>query len=212
MLRPTCHFTCPQTHLSWILLLNQSWTLPPRVEDPLKHGLTISSTLFWVTFQYFAFGTGVTPMSPETLLPIASPFQVPSAPLFLSVLSPSFQPQLKSYLVWETSPRDVPFSDTWFSTVPLKFETFQKLRRGDTEGLQSSQQLPLEQSYFFLFDLQEFCFWRASHSPFWQCLSIRGWCCWWASLTSGIRLGCWLRSKTPYRWLIYKSQNADVLI
>lgn len=41
----SCHFTCPLRHLSWLLLWNQIWTLPSRVEEPPKHGLTISSTL-----------------------------------------------------------------------------------------------------------------------------------------------------------------------
>lgn len=112
-----CRFTCPRTHLSWILLLNQFWTLPPRVEDPLKHGLTISSTLFQVMFQWlvsiqnrcFPF-----PLRPSSLqLPL---FKCPV--LLSAYLYPPYPSSPNPSPIWsgETSLRDVPFSDSWFSS------------------------------------------------------------------------------------------------
>ena len=209
MLRPVCWFPCPQTHLSWILLLNQIWTLPSRVENPLEHGLTIS-TLFRVTFQWLlSIKNRCIPSFLWDPPPYSSPYlsaQCSCLPICILPILPALTQVL---LGLGNLPRDVPFSDTWFSSSASRVwdlpEAVKQRHRGSSPFTPAPTRAVL---LFFLSDIQKFCFRRASHSSSWQCLGISGWCCRWGSLA----LGCWLRSKTPYGWLIYKNQNAAVLI
>lgn len=210
MLRPACWFTCPWTHLSWILLWNQIWTLPCRVEDPLKHDLTISATLFRITFQWLpSIQNRCIPHFLWDPPPYFFPYSSAQCSSLLICILPIL-PALTQVLVslGNLPPEVFLFLITWFSSSASGVWDLPEAAKERHRGSSLFTPVPLGLSYIFLFGTQEFSFKRASCSPSWQSLGISGWCCWWGSLA----LGCWLRSKTPYRWLTYKNQNADVFI